>query len=145
MKMFLGNTPMKSLNIKHFEMDTNDCTMVSSDLQVGVTAVARGQKITGTGKAFSFAFYGDIPTNLPWFIPSDFNVIEIACTEYPIQHIIPFKDMKNTDFSTNQIVAKIIIDNNSYELIVSFADNMLNINCDQFITLQVFCGKDEYI
>lgn len=145
MKMFYGNTPIKSLNITTFERNTNDATMVASDLQAGVTAYARGQKITGTGKVFSFAFYGDISTNELWPVPSNFNVIEIASTEYPMRHIIPLKDMKNVDFGVSQNIAAVIVNNNTYQITVSIVDNMLNIGCDQSINLQVFFGKDEYI
>ena len=34
MKMYLGKTPIKGLNVKHFEMDTNDCDMIASDMHV---------------------------------------------------------------------------------------------------------------
>ena len=145
MKLMYGSVPVKSLNVHHFEMDTNSATVVPSDLQAGVTCYARGQKVTGTGKCFSFAFYGDVQANEPWFIPSDFNVIEITCTEHPVQHIIPLKNMKDIDFVVTQNVATAIVDNNSYPITVNFADNMLNINCEQSMTFQVFCGKDEYI
>lgn len=144
MKMIYGGTPVKSLKVKHYEISTNDCDMIASDLQAGKTAVARGQKIIGTGKCFSFAFYGSIPTNLPWIIPSDFNVIEIACVEYPVQHQILLKDMKDVDFNTEQNIATITINDNVYQIIASFVDGALNLNCDESITLQVFCGKDEY-
>lgn len=150
MKMMYNGTPIKSLNVKHYEVSTNDCTMKASDLQAGVTGVARGKKIVGTGKAFSFAFYGDVSTNDPLILPSDLNVsdlnvIEIACGEYPIQHLIQLKNMKDIDFTTNQNVANIVADNNSYQIIVNVTDNVLNINCDKTTTLQVFCGKDEYV
>ena len=82
MKMFYGNTPVKSLNIRHYEMNTNDCDMIASDLQAGKKAVATGQKITGTGKSFEFASYGGWMTNLPLAIPSMINAIQIGSNNY---------------------------------------------------------------
>lgn len=45
MKMYYGGTPIKSLNVKHYEMSTSDATVQPSDLQSGVTCYARGQKL----------------------------------------------------------------------------------------------------
>lgn len=49
MKLCLGNTPVKSLNIRKLDVDTNDATIVASDMQSGTVAYAKGQKVTGTG------------------------------------------------------------------------------------------------
>lgn len=49
MKLCLGSTPVKSLNIRKLDVDTNDATIVASDMQSGSIAYAKGQKVTGTG------------------------------------------------------------------------------------------------
>ena len=145
MKMYYGNVPIESMNIKHYEMDTNDCTMVPSDLQAGVTGVARGKKIVGTGKCFEFASYGAMETNLPDIIPNNINVIEISSIYYPIQITIPLSEMKNMDFSTELKVADVIVDGEAYPLTVLASNNELNISCDKTIKLEVFYGKDNYV
>ena len=144
MKMFLGNTPVSSLNVHHFEMDTNDCTMVASDLQAGITAVARGKKITGTGKSFEFAYYGGLETNSPQYIPNDINIIEIASVDHPVQLVIPLSDMKSNDFSIPKNVCNIVVDSVSYPINVQAVNNILTISCDKTVTLQLFYGKDNY-
>ena len=145
MKMIYNGTPMKSLNVKHYEMNTNDCTMVASDLQVGVTAVARGQKIIGTGKTFSFASYGTWSTNFPDFIPDSINTIQIGSTQYPIRMTVLFQDMKNHDFTKLQKMAEVTIDGVIYPIFVSVIDGIFDIVCDKTIDIELFCGKDEYI
>lgn len=142
--MFYGNTPIKSLNIKHYELNTNDCDMIASDLQAGKTAVARGKKITGTGKSFEFAWYGQIETNQQIYIPSDINVIEVSSTLYPVQLTIALSDMKNHDFSTAQTVCRAIVNGASSDIIVTAANNSLLLSCDKDIKLEVFYGKDNY-
>lgn len=145
MKMMYGNVPVKSLNIHHFEMDTNDCDMVASDLQAGKTAVARGQKITGTGKCFEFAMYGAMQTNFPTPIPTGINIIEISCLDHPVQLLLPLGEMKNTNFSTSQLIGKIIVDGNEYDITASAEYNLLTITCPQTVWLEVFYGKDNYV
>lgn len=145
MKMYLGKTPIKGLNVKHFEMDTNDCDMIASDMQAGKTAVARGKKITGTGKSFEFAYYGSLTTNARRYVPNDINVIEITSVDYPIKSNFALRSIKDVDFSTNQTIATIIIDSNECDLTVSVISNMLTISCEADIQLQVFYGKDNYI
>lgn len=145
MKMFYGNTPVKSLNIKHYELNTNDCDMIASDLQAGKTAVAKGKKITGTGKSFEFAFYGNIDTNFATPIPNNINVIEIASTDNPIQLTTILSDMKNLDFSTENIVAKAVVDGIFYDIAVQVNQNKLNVICEKDISLEVFYGKDNYV
>lgn len=144
MKMYYGNTPVNSLNINYFERDTNDCDMVASDLQTGKTAVARGQKITGTGKSFEFAQYGGIDTNLPMVIPNTINVIEIASITYPIRTVFSLTEIKNLDFSIPQTAGYVIVDGSEFPITVTVTNNMLTLSCDQTITLQVFYGKDNY-
>ena len=126
-------------------MNTNDATMVASDLQAGVTAYARGQKITGTGKAFEFATYGVTKTNTPEFTPTSINVIEITSLEYPIKSVISFSDMCNIDFSTEQIIGIVTIDGVEYPIAVKVEGFLLTFNCEKTIALQSFYGKDNYV
>lgn len=126
-------------------MDTNDCTMVASDLQSGITAVARGKKITGTGKIFEFANYGGFETNLPIMIPSTINVVEIASTTYPIKSNIVLNEMKNLDFSIPQVIGSIVVNGQEYPISVMFDGMFLIFSCDQTVTLEIFYGKDNYV
>lgn len=144
MKMMYGNVPFKGLKVKSFGVDTNDCTMVASDLQAGVTAVARGKKITGTGKSFEFAQYGRTSLNFPIVIPANINVIELASTEYPVRMLYSVNNIKDIDFSSKQDIAKIIIDNEEYTISLVINNNMMTISCDKSISLEVFYGKDNY-
>lgn len=145
MKMYYGNTPVKKVNISHYEMNTNDATVMPSDLQAGVSCYARGQKVVGTGKSFEFAYYGYFETNFPMFIPSDINVIEVASTDNPIQLTTILSNMKNLDFSIENIIAKVIVDGISYDLIAQVSQDELTIFCEKDVTLQVFYGKDNYV
>lgn len=145
MKMYYGNTPVNSMRIKHYEMNTNDCTAIPSDLQAGVTCVSKGKKITGTGKSFEFAYYGARETNSSQYIPNNINVIEMASVDYPIQLAIPFSDMKNSDFTVLKTIGNIIIDSIAYPIKVQAVNNVLTISCDMTVTLQLFYGKDNYI
>ena len=145
MKMIYNGTPIKSLNIKHYEMDTNSATMVPSDLQAGVTAFAKGKKVTGTGKAFEFATYGSLFTNSSFPVPNYINAIEIASTEYPIKHSISFEAMRNADFSTAIEVATLIKDGQSIPITVQVMNNVLTVSCSETFKIQLFYGKDNYI
>lgn len=145
MKFMYGNVPVKSLNVHYFEQDTNDATLQSSDLQAGVTAYARGRKITGTGKSFEFANYGQFFTNFPIYVPSVVNIIEIASMEYPVKISIALSNMKNIDFSVSQRVGSVIINNVEYPITVSVENNLLTVFCDQSIYLEAFYGKDNYV
>lgn len=145
MKMYYGNTPINSLNIKHYEMDTNSATVKPSDLQAGVTCFGRGQKIIGTGKSFEFANYGKMETNTSFYVPDEINVIEIASLEYPIQSIIPFSSMGNIDFSTIQAIGKVNIDGSDIEITAKVENNLLTLSCLNTISLQVFYGRDNYL
>ena len=145
MKMIYGGVPVKSLKVRHYEMDTNDCDMIASDLQAGKTAVARGQKIVGTGRSFEFANYGSIKTNLPMIIPNTINIIEIASTIYPIKSAITLTATKNLDFSVPQTIGYIVVEDVENPINVVVDNNMLTLSCNITATLQVFYGKDNYI
>lgn len=142
MKLMLGNTPVKKMMVHN---DTQDATMVASDLQAGVTAYAGGRKITGTGKCFSFASYGTMPTNFPIPIRSDINIIRVASSDYPIQMVIPLGNILNTDFSTIQTVANITINETIHPITIKVSSKMLTVGCNQNIKLELFYGKDEYV
>ena len=146
MKMIYGGVPVNSMKLKHYEISTNDCDMIASDLQAGKTAVARGKKIVGTGKSFEFAFYGQIESNDEQFIPSEsINVIQVSSLAYPIKLIVALNDMSNIDFSVGQIIGNIVVDSIDYPLTVISHNNTLIVNCDLTIPLEVFYGKDNYI
>lgn len=144
MKLMYGNVPVKALNINYFEQDTNDCDMIASDLQAGKTAVARGQKIVGTGKSFEFASYGSFATNNLDYVPTNINVIHIFSLTSPFQLAISLNDMKHCDFSVPTEVGNIFVDGISYPIYVSVNDNLISITCEQTIELEVFYGKDNY-
>lgn len=145
MKMIYNGTPVNSLKVKHYEMDTNDCDMVASDLQAGKTAVAKGKKITGTGKSFEFAYYGLISSNDMMFIPNNINVVEIASLSYPVQHTIALGDMKTCDFSIEQIIGNIVVDGILYPVTVVASGNFFTISCGVDTYLEIFYGKDNYV
>jgi hypothetical protein len=145
MKMIFNGTPINSMKVKHYELSTQDCDMIASDLQAGKTAVARGKKITGTGKSFEFASYGGFETNQYIPIPSVINVIEVSCMNYPVQANIQLKDMKDIDFTLEQTIGNVVIDGNSNPLTAKVELPFLIVNCPQQITLQMFYGKDNYI
>lgn len=146
MKMMYNGTQIKSLNIKHYEISTNDATLKESDMQAGVTAYARGKKITGTGKAFSFALYGGFSSNVTIPIPVEsINTVSISCTTYPVRMITPIEDLRFDDFSTAKTVAMMTADNIDYPIAISVLNNMITITCDKSTTLQVVFGKDEYV
>ena len=145
MKMFYGRTPIQSTKVHHFDVNSNDATMVASDLQSGVSAYAKGKKIIGTGKAFEFAMYGTWMTNLPTPIPTTINVIQIGSVDYPIKTIVPIHNTTMLDFTNSQTIAEVVIDGTPYSLIVSVQNGMLAIYCEHTIEIQLFYGKDRYI
>lgn len=145
MKMMYGNVPIKSLNVKHYELDSNSCDMVASDLQAGKTAVAKGRKITGTGKSFEFAQYGNMRTNLPMYVPTTINAITISSLDYPVKTTMSFSDVRNVDFLTEQTIGQITIDGVDCPINIKVENSLLTIVCSNTIWLQVFFGKDNYV
>lgn len=146
MKMMYNGTQIKSLNIKHYEVSTQDATLKASDMQSGVTAYAKGEKVTGTGKAFSFALYGGFSSNVTIPIPVEsINTVSISCTEYPVRMITPIEDLRFIDFSTSKTVAMMTADNVDYPIAISVLNNMITITCGKSATLEVVFGKDEYV
>ena len=145
MKLYLGNTPVKSLNIRKLDVDTNDATIVASDMQSGMTAYAKGVKITGTGKSFAFASYGSQRTNVEIPIPGMINVIGVGSSIYPVSVGISMSDMIDVDFSVENTIANVVIDNVTYPITAQVTDNKLTLGCSQDIQLEMFYGKDEHI
>ena len=144
MKMMYGSVPVNKVHISKHDISTNDATMIASDLQSGVVGYARGQKIVGTGKAFSFASYGAWKTNESDFVPNTINVIHIGCTDYPVMMAMPLSDTIYCDFSVPQKVADIYIDGIAYPITVSVQDGEFMMSCEKTVYLQLFIGKDEY-
>ena len=145
MKMMYGGTQVRGLNVNKFDVSTNDCTAIPSDLQSGVTCVSKGKKITGTGKSFEFANYGFLSTNSRRYVPSYINIIEVSSSEYPIKLSLDLISMRNVDFSTEQLIGTVSVDGVEYDLKASVQSNMLKVACDKTINLQVFYGKDNYV
>lgn len=144
MKMFYGNTPVNSMRVIKHDVSTNDATMKASDLQAGITAYAKGKKVTGTGKSFEFANYGQLTTNSSRFIPSNINIIEIGSTQYPIKLSLELLSMKDVDFLGEHKVGTVVVNGNEHDLIVSVESNIMKIKCDETIRLEIFYGKDNY-
>ena len=145
MKLCLGSTPVKSLNIRKLDVDTNDATIVASDMQSGSIAYAKGQKVTGTGKAFAFASYGKQPTNFAIPIPGMINVIEIGCISHAFQTNVDVNQMKDLDFSIEQELGNIVIDGVNCPITSLVENNTLTLNCSQSVELLVFYGKDDHV
>lgn len=143
MKMYLGNTPLKNLKVG---TNTDDATLVASDLQVGKTGYSRGRKVTGTGKAFSFACYGGCNSNEVIPIPvSEINTINISSASYAIKMSDIMRNLRELDFSTAKTVAVATIDGTDYPITLKVESNTITIACDKTIILQTVFGKDEYV
>ena len=143
--MCLGSTPVKSLNIRKLDVDTNDATVTASDMQSGSIAYAKGKKVTGTGRSFAFASYGTKETNDPIPVPGLINVVEVSSLLYPVQLQVALSDMKDNDFSVESQIATVLINGVSYPITARVSDNQLILSCEQTIAIQVFYGKDEHV
>lgn len=143
MKLMLGGTPVKKMMVHN---DTMDATMVASDLQAGVTAYANGRKVTGTGKAFSFATYGRFIANVGTPIPtSDINTIVMSSTDGAVKMINSIQNMRDLDYSVAKEVAKIMLDGVEYPLTILIANNRITFGCAKSVSIQAMIGKDEFI
>ena len=142
MKMYLGDVPVKSL---YTHTDTDEGNITAPDMQSGMIAFAKGVKLTGTGKAFAFASYGQMSTNEAWPVPSIINVIEVSSLTYPVKTNIALSSMKNTNFSTIQKIGAVTINGTAYDITAQVSNNMLTVGCSKDISLEVFYGRDEHV
>lgn len=142
MKMYLGDVPVKAL---YTHTDTDEGNITAPDMQSGMIAFAKGVKLTGTGKAFAFASYGQVSTNKALPVPSIINVIEVSSLTYPVKMNIALSSMKNTNFSTIQKIGAVIINGTAYDITAQVSNNMLTVGCSKDISLEVFYGRDEHV
>lgn len=142
MKMYLGDVPVKAL---YTHTDTDEGNITAPDMQSGMIAFAKGVKLTGTGKAFAFASYGQVSTNKAWPVPSIINVIEVSSLTYPVKTNIALSSMKNTNFSTIQKIGAVTINGTAYDITAQVSNNMLTVGCSKDISLEVFYGRDEHV
>jgi hypothetical protein len=142
MKLMLGNTPVKKMMIHN---DTQDATIQPTCMQVGEIGYARGQKIVGTGKAFAYSFYGGIITNITYPAKHRINTVIISSSLYPIKMNMSIVGIQNSDDVSNLTVGTISINGSDYPITLTINDTGFTFYCEKTITLQGFCGKDEYI
>lgn len=145
MKLYIGDTAVGSLGISKVDISTNDATIVASDMQTGTTAYARGVKLTGTGKSFAFASYGNVTTNMAIPIPGVINVLEIGSTTYPTVMGVGFAEVTNLDFTVSNAIGSITIEGQDYPISAIVEDGNLTISCDKNVSLEVFYGKDDHV
>lgn len=143
MQLRLGDTKVKALMIHN---DTSDATLKASDMQAGVTGYANGQKITGTGKAFVFALYGNFSSNEMIPLPvTEINTLVVSCAGNPVKMAATTVVMRDYDFSTDKQVAAVTVNGTDYPITLRVTGGIATFSCDQTVMLQLFVGKDEYI
>ena len=146
MKLIYGGVPYNTTKVNHYEIDTNSATVQPSDMQAGVTCFARGEKVTGTGKAFEFATYGRFIANVGTPIPAiDINTIVVPSTEGFVKTNDEINNFRNLDYSVSQEIAKIILDGVEYPLTVKITNNRITFGCTQRVSIQAMIGKDNFI
>lgn len=145
MKLYIGDTAVGSLGISKVDISTNDATIVASDMQTGMTAYARGVKLTGTGKSFAFASYATQTTNVEIPVPGMINVVGVSSKTCPIQMLMPFPDMKDADFSVENTIANAVVDGVTYPITVQVTDGNLTFTCSKTVQIEVFYGKDDHV
>lgn len=146
MKLIYGGVPYNTTKVNHYEIDTNSATVQPSDLQAGVTCFARGERVVGTGKAFAFAFYGDIITNIPYSFPlCGVNTIIISSFSNPIKMNMSINDIRQNKTISNLAIGMISINGINYPISVTVDDTGFTFHCEEMIAIQGFCGKDEHI
>ena len=142
MKMYLGDVPVKAL---YTHTDTDEGNITAPDMQSGMIAFAKGVKLTGTGKAFAFASYGQISTNKALPVPSIINVIEVSSLTYPVKTNIALSSMKNTNFSTIQKIGVVTINGTAYDITAQVSNNMLTVGCSKDISHEEIYGRDALV
>lgn len=142
MKLYLGNTAVKAL---YMHTDTDDADITAPDMQSGMTAYAKGVKLTGTGKCFRFATYGKMETNVATYVPNTINTIVVSSTVYPVKMNMEVTSMKDTNFSAAQKIGTVTVGGVEYAITAQVASNQLTLTCPQSISLQVFYGKDDHV
>lgn len=142
MKMYIGSTKVDRLKL---HTDSDDATLKASDLQAGITAYAKGQKVTGSGKSFEFAMYGSMSSNITLPILSDINTIEISSTEYPLQQVLRFGEIRNTDFAEAKLIANATVDGSVCPITIKIVpQSYITVACSKSFSIELFLGKDNY-
>lgn len=145
MKLCIGSTPVSSLHIRKLDIDTNDADIVPSDMNAGSTAYARGQKITGTGKCFSFATYGTFSSNGSIPIPvTSINTVVLCSDVYFVKMSTTMLNFKEYDFSVDNEIATITVNGTNYPISMKIDNGNLVLTCSENVSIEAFFGKDDH-